>query len=249
MYSAIAGESCITARAIKMTQHIREQFVVVADDYGIRQTAEPILRLAEEGRVDRVSVLIHYVSVSQAQALQKTGVKIDLHLELIHTLKSGSKMYANVFSRACNFVFRYGLGLITKEKVRKEWEEQIVLFEQLFGRMPDGLNSHEHVHYFPSFFGVYVALAQEYNISHIRYGKKGLLTHLHGALTGKILSLFWARTEVQFLESGRTSTDYQVSFDWVKDFPHFCAHLPEGSIELVVHPEREEEYLAIQKYF
>jgi len=37
-----------------MVQSIRERFIVTADDYGIRQTAEADLRLVHEGKVDRV---------------------------------------------------------------------------------------------------------------------------------------------------------------------------------------------------
>jgi hypothetical protein len=40
-----------------------------------------------------------------------------------------------------------------------------------------------------------------------------------------------------------------VSLDWLSDFKAFSEHLPEGSIELVVHLEREEEYRTLLEYF
>lgn len=235
--------------SIHMTPDIREKFVVTADDYGIRQTAEPILRLVHEGKVDRVAVMINYVSPDQARALQATGVKIDVHLELIDILKSGDKIYDNTLKRSINFVFRYGLGIVNKKKVRKEWEDQINRFQELFGRLPDGLDSHEHLHYFPAFFRVCVELAEKYDIPFIRFGQKGLLSHLHSSLTGKILNFFWGRTHAFFAGTNRVTTDYVVSLDWFSDFGTFLEHLPEGNIELVVHPEREEDYRAILEYF
>ncbi|PIW93776.1 MAG: hypothetical protein COZ86_04470, partial [Candidatus Moranbacteria bacterium CG_4_8_14_3_um_filter_41_13] len=60
-----------------MKEEIRRKFVVTADDYGIRKTAEPILHLAKKGKLDRVAVMIRYVSKEEAEALLKTGVKID----------------------------------------------------------------------------------------------------------------------------------------------------------------------------
>jgi hypothetical protein len=95
---------------------------------------------------------------------------------------------------------------------------------------------------------VFVQLAEEYDISFVRFGKKGLLPHLHSSLTGKILSFFWGRTHAFFATTGRATSDYVVSLDWIENFHTFCEHAPQGSIELVVHPEREEDYRAILEY-
>ena len=45
------------------------------------------------------------------------------------------------------------------------------------------------------------------------------------------------------------SSEYLASYDWVKNFPRFLEELPTGKTELVFHPEREEEYEIINKYF
>lgn len=232
-----------------MTRDIRESFVVVADDYGIRQTAEPILRLAHEGKVDRVAVLIHYVSAEQAEALKATQVKIDLHLELIGLLKRGEKMHENSFLRSINFCFRYFFGLATMKKVEKEWRDQLDRFQELFGRLPDGLNSHEYLHYFPPFFKVFTKLAQEYEIKYVRFGKKGMLTGPHKTFTSSILSSFWKQTHRDYAKTSLKTSDYLVSLDWLNDFKSFSEQLPQGSIELVVHLEREEDYRTILEYF
>jgi len=231
-----------------MNPEIRKKFIVTADDYGIRQTAEPILRLVEEGKIDRVAVMIHYVSPDQARALLETGVKIDLHLELIDILKSGDKMYDNVIKRGINFVFRYGIGIVTPKKVERDWRIQIDRFRELFGRVPDGLDSHEHLHYFPPFFRVCVKLAEEFDIPFVRFGRKGLLTGFHHSLTGRILSFFSRQMRSFFAETDRRTTDYVVSLDWFSDVETFLEKRPNGSLEIIVHPEREEDYRAILEY-
>lgn len=233
-----------------MDSKIRKKFVITADDYGIRETAKPILELVRAGKIDRVAVMIRYVSPEEAQALLATGVKIDLHLELIDILKSGEEMYDSVIKRGINFVFRYGLGIVTAKKAEKEWRTQIDRFRELFGRVPEGLDSHEHLHYFPSFFRVCARLAEEYSIPFIRFGRKGLLPGLHGSLTGRILHFLSRRTQTLFRETNITTTDYVVSLDWFPDFTDFIAHLPEeGTIELVVHPERTEDYQSVLEHF
>lgn len=231
-----------------MTRNIRESFIVTADDYGIRQTAEPILRLVHEGKVDRVAVLIHYVSSEQAEALKATGVKIDLHLELIGLLKSGDKVLESALWRGINFLFCFTLGLVTVKKVEAEWRDQIERFEELFGRLPDGLNSHEHLHFFPPFFKVFIGLAQEYGVSYIRFGRHGMLTMFHSSPIGRLLALFWKRTSGWYAETNLATSDYLVSLDWLIDFQSFSEQLPAGSVELVVHLEREEDYRTVLEY-
>ncbi len=232
-----------------MTENARQHFIVTADDYGIRQTAEPILRLVREGHIDRVAVLIHYVSKEQALELLATGVKIDIHLELINLLKSGDKMYGGVFMRVTNFVLRFFSGYVTSAKAEKEWRIQIARFRELFGRLPDGFNSHEYVHHFPVFFRLVLKLAKEYDISFVRFGRRGMLVDMHHKLVGKILSTLWKRSVSDFEKSRIATSDYLVSFDWIDDFAGFSQNLPDGTIELVVHPEREEEYRAILDSF
>ena len=232
-----------------MTESIRESFIVTADDYGIRQTAEPILRLAREGKIDRVAVMVHYVSSEQVRDLLATGVKIDLHLELIQLLKSGEKMQENTLLRIGKFLLRYGVGIVTAKKAEIEWRSQIERFEELFGRLPDGLNSHEHVHFFPVFFKPFLSLMREYKIDFARFGSRGMLVDIHSAFVGKILAFLWKRDCRMFKKENVSTTDYHVSFDWLDDFDAFLNSLPEGTIELVVHPEREDEYRAILEYF
>jgi len=234
---------------ITMTGNIRERFIITADDYGIRQTAEPILRLVHEGKIDRVAVLIHYVSLDQAKALLSSGVKIDLHLELIGLLKSGAKVRESPLFRGINFFMRYTTGLLTAKKVENEWRDQILRFQELFGRLPDGLNSHEHLHFFPAFSRVFIALAEEYKIAYVRFSRKGMLLSQDFTLIGKILTVLWKRTHQLYQRDSLHTADYLVSLDWLSDFRAFSQEQPPGTVELVVHLEREEDYRIMLEYF
>lgn len=232
-----------------MTNTIRERFIITADDYGIRQTAEPILRLVHEGKVDRVAVLIHYVSHDQAQALLASGAQIDLHLELIGVLKSGDKVRESAISRGINFFMRYYTGLLTTSRVEAEWRDQINRFQELFGRLPDGLNSHEHLHFFPAFSRVFVGLAKEYSISYVRFSRKGMLLSQEFTFIGRLLALLWPRTQALYQNQAFATSDYLVSLDWLSDFQSFTRQLPAGKVELVVHLEREEDYRTMLEFF
>jgi predicted glycoside hydrolase/deacetylase ChbG (UPF0249 family) len=232
-----------------MTKDIRDRFIITADDYGIRQTAEPILRLVHEGRVDRVAVLIHYVSADQARVLLASGAKIDLHLELIGVLKTGDKVKESAVTRGINFFMRYITGLLTTKQVEREWRDQIRRFQELFGRLPDGLNSHEHLHFFPEFSRVFVVLAKEYDMSYVRFSRHGMLLTQNFSLIGKILSLMWKRTHRLYTGASLQTSDYLVSLDWLSDFESFSKELPEGTVELVVHLEREEDYRMMLEHF
>lgn len=233
-----------------MTDEIRKRFVIVADDYGIRQTAEPILRLVREGKIDRVAVLIHYVSAEQAAALLSTGVKIDLHLELMDMIRSGKKVRESALWRIINFSLRLLVGRVTVRKAEEEWRSQIERFRERFGRLPDGINSHEHVHFFPPFAKLFFRLASEYGIGHVRFSTEGLMLDRHVALVGKVLSFLRDFSLSRLVSSGVVTSRYLVNLDWLPDFPAFVADLgDESDIELVVHPEREEEYRTLLDYF
>lgn len=232
-----------------MTKDIRDRFIVTADDYGIRQTAEPILRLVHEGKVDRVAVLIHYVSPDQARALMASGTKIDLHLELIGILKTGDKVRESAVTRGLNFFMRYITGLLTSKQVENEWNDQIRRFQELFGRLPDGLNTHEHLHFFPDFSRVFVGLAKRYHINYVRFSRRGMIASQNFNLISKALAFLWKRTAHLYRNETFSTSDYLVSLDWVPDFESFNRALPAGTVELVVHLEREEDYRTVLEYF
>ncbi len=236
-----------------ISERVRARLILTADDYGIRDTAHRILPLAEAGKLHRVGVMVRYCSQEDATRLLATGVKIDIHLDLISLMGRGADPGHGTLRRGIHFVVRRFLGYIPASAVEAEWRRQIEDFRVLFGRLPDGLNSHEHVHFFPGFFRVFLGLAQGYHIPYIRFGRQGMLLALHHSAIGHILSQFIRTIRRPYQSSGLATSTYLVSLDWVQGKEHFFHALealpPEATVELVVHPEREREAAFVDRHF
>ena len=229
----------------------KNNIIVSADDFGIRNVAEPILSLARQGKIDRVSVLINYVtSKEQAEELLATGVKIDLHLELIQLIRSGERVEGSALLRGMNFAIRSAFGLVRVSEVERLWIDQIKAFKKMFGRYPDGLNSHEHLHYFPKFFRIALSLSERYHIPFVRFARKGIIGQ-KTSMVFRILSFLWKKDSAYYDAQQQLidTTDFFVSYDWIDDFDNFLKYAPLGVTEIVFHPERQCEYDAIDKYF
>ncbi|MFZ1720314.1 MAG: ChbG/HpnK family deacetylase [Candidatus Moraniibacteriota bacterium] len=234
-----------------MNEVLRKKLIIVADDYGIRETSKPILELAQKGVLDRVAVFSERVTDEDMQSLFETGVAIDIHLELIHLLKTGYEDEGSAFIRGINFIFRRLVGIVHPKKVEAEWRRQIILFRDRFGRLPDGLNSHEHVHYFPEFFSVTVALAEEFGIPRVRLGQKGIIKGKKGRLTAGILS-FCSRFDTKYFRTKNiASSQWVTSFDWFADQGAFLQAMETSlysEVEVVFHPERAEEKSVLETW-
>ena len=231
-----------------MNSEIRKRIIVTTDDFGISQKANAsILELVELGKVDRVAVMTNgNSSQEEINSLLHSGVKLDVHFNITEKFSGPRKLKEGIVKRSALFLTRYIGGQVSASAIEKEWEEQINKFKELVGRHPDGINSHQHVHYYPSYFKVSSELAKKYSCFFIRCGKKGFLGNLNGVK--QILSAFRKIDTKYLAKNNIESTDYLVSFDWIKSFDKFLEKLPEGSIEITFHPEREEEYKFIKEY-
>ncbi|MFZ1655042.1 MAG: ChbG/HpnK family deacetylase [Candidatus Moraniibacteriota bacterium] len=236
-----------------ITERAKARLILSADDYGIRDTVRRILPLAAAGKLHRVGVMVRYCSQGDATRLLATGVKIDIHLDLISLMGRGADPDHGTLRRGIHFVVRRFLGYIPASAVEAEWRRQIEHFRVLFGRLPDGLNSHEHVHFFPGFFRVFLALAQEYRIPYVRFGQRGMLLSLHHAAIGHVLHSLARTDHRRFTAAGLATSTYLVSLDWVHGKERFFRALDllptEVTVELVVHPEREAEFAFIDRHF
>jgi predicted glycoside hydrolase/deacetylase ChbG (UPF0249 family) len=233
-----------------LNRDIRKKLIISADDFGWSALANRnILKLAENGKLDRVAVLINhgFFSAEDIDRLVKSKVKLDIHLELPDGIKRKKKLKDMVLKRGLIFLLKYISGTNGKNIIKKEWEEQINKFKKIFGRFPDGANSHEYIHFFPSYFGILIDLVKEKKIGFIRFGKKGpikkksfvyyILLYLHNINKRKIYN------------SSISTSDYFVSLDWIRNLDKFFNNLPIGKTELITHPERESELKIIDKNF
>jgi predicted glycoside hydrolase/deacetylase ChbG (UPF0249 family) len=227
----------------------RQNLIVSADDFGISETANRnILELVRAGKVDRVSVMSEgTVSPNEIQELLESGVKLDIHLELKNAsdLKN-RKLKAGVFGRTASFFWKLIMGANGKKAVKKRWEEQIEKFKALFGKYPDGINSHEHVHFFPSYFKIAAELGKTDGIFYIRIGKKSVQRF---CLVCFILNCLRVIDQKSFQSSSMETSEFMASGDWTSgNIEEFIKNLP-GKTELIFHPERQDEFEIIKNYF
>ncbi|MDD5397019.1 MAG: hypothetical protein PHW24_03090, partial [Candidatus Moranbacteria bacterium] len=52
-----------------------------------------------------------------------------------------------------------------------------------------------------------------------------------------------------FSQSGCVSTGSLISLDWIKNVDKFLDNPPEGTIEIVCHPELANDFVRIKKHF
>lgn len=227
----------------------RKNLIVSADDFGISQAANNnILALAEAGKLDRVAIMTHGVfSSEEITRLKNSGTQLDIHLDSNHQISIKRKLSDGVFIRGFKFLGKLLSDYFSAHSNQLQWENQLQDFHALLGKYPDGINSHQHIHFFPAYFKIIARLAKKYNINFIRFGKKGLIRSHN--LVYYILCCLRKINQKKFLSFYLNSSDYMLSFDWSKNISKTLTQLPAGTIEIVCHPERPEEFEFIQKNF
>lgn len=228
----------------------RQRLVVTADDFGVSPRANRnILYLIELGKINRVSVMVDgEISQKEISELSRSGVKIDIHLDILHESgENRERRNGVIIKRVLGFVGKIITGKLSNEKVALDWDNQIKKFRELFGRNPDGLNSHEHVHLFPPFFKIAMKLQDEYSIPFVRFGDSVFVRHHN--IVSHILHYLRKMNLGICAEHGCVSTGSLISLDWIEDLNKFLDNPPEGTIEIVCHPELAEDFVKIKNYF
>jgi len=230
-------------------QASRNRIVVTADDFGLNQkTNQDILYLVSLGKIDRVAVMVYGKMTSEEiQQLAKSRVKLDIHLDVLHEIENDKRKQSGEIQRGLDFLFKLLLGKLTSKKVSTDWENQIELFIKIFGKNPDGINSHEHVHLFPPFFKIALNLLDKYLIPYIRFGDSVFM--LHHKIVAYALHILRKINLKACLKHSCVSSGSLVSLDWIENFDVFFEKLPEGTTEIVCHPEIAEDFEKIKKYF
>lgn len=123
---------------------------IVADDYGLGlRHNESMRELLEIGAIDAVSVMVCGPDIeSECKKLQasiRPNQQIGLHLNLTYDFeKKGQKV--SVKSLLVQQIFRRIDRLEIASQIGFQWQK----FVALFGRAPDFIDGHEHVHALPT---------------------------------------------------------------------------------------------------
>ena len=227
----------------------REKLIVAADDFGISDLAnQNILRLVEQGKIDRVAVLVHNpIPQADVERLLQSRVKLDIHLDRKDAISADRKLKEGVLKRGVSFVLNDMRGSKNIQEMRTRWSKQIEKFVEIFHKVPDGANAHEHIHFFPPYLKAILDLCREYQIPYVRFGKKTLIPAQNNVF--RILQVLRKKGHNTFLSSSCESSDYLVSLDWIREMNHFLRNLPEGRTEVVCHPELTEDFEKIARFF
>lgn len=228
----------------------RSRLIVSADDFGISlQANQNILRLVTLGKIDRVAIMVNgNFNLDEIGQLIKAGVKLDIHLEMNRSSMEDKAKHADAaFPRLLHFLFLYITRGVKTLEIEYLWENQINKFLQLFERVPDGINSHEHIHYFPPFFRIAFAIKEKYDIPYIRFAMKRIVPYssFRALIIDRLRKInLRSISSIPFL-----SSDYMTSLNWMPDMDDLMNRFQPDSIEVVCHPEMKDEFNYITNRF
>ena len=227
----------------------RQRLIVTADDFGVSPRANRnTLYLMSLGKINRVGIMTNgEISPKEISELAHSGVKLDIHLDILHQFDEDRKKRQSAILRVIEFLGKILTGKVSTKKVQKDWQGQIEKFHTMFGKYPDGINSHEHIHFFPPFFKAALRLQEKYEIPYIRFGDS--ISMRHHTVVAYILHLLRIVNQKACSTSGCVSSNYLVSLDWIKNGDAFLDTLLEGTTEIACHPELAEDFVKVKKYF
>lgn len=130
-----------------------------ADDYGIAPGVNAAIRdLIGRGRINATSVMVVAASLegdagALAQVAPQQGAAIGLHVTLTAPYRPFTRTFAPLRAGGFVSVEKTLLASLCRQFDRKqlaaEVEAQFAAFARAFGRAPDFVDGHQHVHLFP----------------------------------------------------------------------------------------------------
>jgi predicted glycoside hydrolase/deacetylase ChbG (UPF0249 family) len=242
-----------------VAEHARH-FWLCADDYGIAPGVNAAIRdLIGRGRLNATSVMVVAASCTpgEIEALKKAGkAAIGLHL----TLTAPFKPLTDGFTPLAQGAFHPVQAMLRLALLRRldpaalalEVDAQIAAFKQAFGRTPDFIDGHQHVHLFPQVRdavldavrrlapGAWVRqCVSAVPLSARLNDPKGLLIDVLSRAVRRRATKLGIKTNSAF---AGTYT-YRPDADFARLFPGFLEGLPEGGL-VMCHPGHVDDELS-----
>ena len=232
------------------------RIILCADDYGISPGVNQAIReLVVSARLNATSVMVVAPSFSRAEAvaldtLNAAGerVAIGLHLTLTGPLKPLTPGYAPLVDGAF-LPLTTTLRLAVQQRLdmtalAAELRAQFEAFAQAFGRAPDFVDGHQHVHLFPQVR--HAALeAVAWMAPHAWARQCGSIRSLARRLSdpkGLLIDYFSrefraraASHSVQTNPAFAGTYTYRLDADFPRIFPLFLEGMPDGGL-IMCHP-------------
>ncbi|HWL04856.1 MAG TPA: ChbG/HpnK family deacetylase [Xanthobacteraceae bacterium] len=231
-----------------------------ADDYGIAPGVNAAIRdLTAQGRLNATSAMVVAPSLdaeaAQALAALNAGAKqiaIGLHLTMTAPFRPLSQGFApldeGAFLPIGAMLLRGLARRLDPVTAAREIDAQLAAFAKLFGRMPDFIDGHQHVHLLPGIREpLLAAMARQAPHAWVRqcgragrgrgYGRFAFADR-KALLLDALSAGFRKRAEAAGI---RTNTGFGGAYDFVETadfamlFPRFLDGLPDGGL-IMCHP-------------
>ncbi len=242
--------------ARKQEAESRRRIWLCADDYGISPGVNTAIRdLAVRGRLNATSVMavapsFHRSEASSLAAINTSSsrVAIGLHLTLTAPFRPLSESFKPVsnarFLTLAATLRHAAMRRFGHDALKAEITAQIEVFVDAFGRAPDFIDGHQHVHLFPQISEAVLeamqALAPDAWLRQCgrvipmsaRFAdRKGLLLDILSARLRRRCAALGVRTNPAFAGT----YEFDDKADFAALFPRFLDRLPAGSV-VMCHP-------------
>jgi predicted glycoside hydrolase/deacetylase ChbG (UPF0249 family) len=262
----IAGEIATTAGSTgpTATAPAQRRIWLCADDYGISPAVSAAIRdLVARGRLNATSVMVAAPSFdrTQAQSLAMLNagamrVAIGLHVTLtapFHPLSNDFTPHdGGAFPSLGHLMARAFLRRLDRKALDAEVAAQLAAFARAFGRPPDFVDGHQHVHLLPQvrdavLAGVTAVAPSAWlrqcglAVSPLRRlsDRKALLLHALSRTFRRRAARLGLRTNPAFAGT----YDFAGSTPFAERFPQFLQALPDGGV-VMCHPGTVDDELA-----
>jgi hypothetical protein len=231
----------------------RRRIWLSADDYGISPSVNAAIRdLIARGRINATSVMVVAPSFGRAEAQSlleaaATHAAIGLHVTLTAPFAPLSNGYApqrsGAFLPLAATASRALARALKPALLGAEISKQFAAFHAAFGRPPDFIDGHHHIHVFPQISEAVLRAAKAAAprawlrqcgriAQKKRFGDaKALFLDRLSARLRRLAEQYGVRTNPAF--AGTYS--FRAGADYAKLFPDFLAGLPDGSV-VMCHP-------------
>ncbi len=249
-----------------MSEVNQRRIWLCADDYGISPAVSAAIRdLIARRRINATSVMVGTPSFSQAEATAlldaaATGAAIGLHVTLTAPFAPLTDGFAplrhGAFLPLAAMAGRALIRALDPALLRAEISNQFVAFSRAFGRAPDYVDGHQHIHVFPQIGEALLRVVKEAAPQSLpttfwvrqcgrpASGHKSLADPKGFVLDG--LSARFRRLATQ--QGVRTNPAFAGTYsfrpgaDFETLFPSFLDHLPDGGV-VMCHPGKVDAEL------
>jgi len=244
-----------------MTDSKLRHIWLVADDYGMSPAVSAAIRdLIARARINATSVMAVAPSFSQAEAAALAAAAasraaIGLHLTLTAPFRPLSGGFAptreGAFLPLAAMAGRALAHLLKPEDLELEISRQFAAFQAAFGRAPDFVDGHQHIHVFPQIRRTLLRVIKEVapgawlrQCRRSAAARKSLADpkgFVLDALSARLARLA-ARVGVRTNPAFAGTYSFAPGADFAKLFPDFLDGLPDGGL-IMCHPGKVDAEL------